>query len=202
MRHNVRLNTHEYRAIRDCAPDRKARLAVRLCGEAGMNIVELTDLRLNRVTPVGYPDGLYWLHIPELDGGGGRMRPRDALITESLVELFRRIALDVGGGFDKPVFDVTKRTIQNWVKKSAEEAAHRVGPGELAHVSSADLKDYWVRYCVETLRINPMVVMELGGWRNPEVFVEYLTKPDERMIAYEYSRYGAKSAPGGDDGDV
>ena len=91
---------------------------------------------------------------------------------------------------DRPYVDVSSWTIQRIVKRTAERAAERTDNSDFQKVSSHDLRRYFVHTCLVEKRMNPRVVMEIGGWDDYKSLEPYLNKPSPETIISEFKTAG------------
>jgi integrase len=78
---------------------------------------------------------------------------------------------------DGPFIGVSPRHVQRIVKTVAERTAERTGNDDFQKVSSHDLRRYFAHTCLVEKRMNPRVVMEIGGWDDYQSLEPYLNKP-------------------------
>src|SRR5699024_8485964 len=87
---------------------------------------------------------------------------------------------------DNPFIDVSPRHVQRIVKNIAERTADRTGDSDFRKVSSHDLRRYFAHTCLVEKRMNPRVVMEIGGWEDYAALEPYLNKPSPSTIVSEF----------------
>jgi hypothetical protein len=93
----------------------------------------------------------------------------------------------------RPLFHVSKRTIQNWVTETAETAATATGDEDFLKVSSHDFRRYFASHMLYRHGVYPEIVRQLGGWRSPRSMMEYLLLPDD-VLAEELGEIGLLGA--------
>jgi site-specific recombinase XerD len=85
---------------------------------------------------------------------------------------------------------MTRRSVQRIVKTVAERTAERTGNDDFQKVSSHDLRRYFAHTCLVEKRMNPRVVMEIGGWEDYAALEPYLNKPSPGTIVLEFESAG------------
>lgn len=94
----------------------------------------------------------------------------------------RSYANAVGLEDDEPIVDVTRRTLQRWVKSAAEDAGEDKG---WQYVTTHDLRRSWGHNAIES-DVLPTLVQEWGGWDDWATFKEhYLGSHSDRVAARE-----------------
>jgi integrase len=186
------LTTDEYQALRRTTTAYRDELIVRLGGEVGLRSFEIPQ-----ITPqhprreVINDDSYHFLRVPEgkdTTGNGGK--PRDAYLPRGVERDLHRYqrAEDIAG--DDAYIDLTRRSVQRIVKTIAEQTADRTGDDDFQHVSSHDLRRYFAHTCLVEKRMNPRVVMEIGGWDDYQSLEPYLNKPSPETIVGEFETAG------------
>ena len=148
------MSEQEIESFIECAPHEKGEIALHLCS-LGLRVAEVAKLTNDR----RYKDeeGDYWLRV---HGKGDKER------RTPLPKKLALVNLELG---------VTARTIQNWCKAAGEEY-HRRNPSvdEALLISCHDLRRSWAGHLLqgdgETSGVDPLIVMEWGGWESFEVF--------------------------------
>jgi len=191
--HKCWLRDREYRAIRDAAEDWRDEIIVRLGGEVGLRSFEVPQIEPGHMRREVLDEGdAFVLRVPRgkdtRDGGDGK--PRDAFLPRDLERDLRRFAEERGVGDDEPIADVTPRRVQQVVKACARRAADTTGDEDLRHVSSHDLRRYFAHRLLVRERVNPRVVMAVGGWSDFQAIEPYLNQPDIETIHAEFERVG------------
>jgi integrase len=163
-------------------------LIVRLGGEVGLRSFEIPQ-----ITPA-HPrrevinnDSYHFLRVPEgknTSGSGGK--PRDAYLPRSVERDLHRYQRAEEIGDDDPYIDVSSRHLQRIVKNTAEQTADRTDNDDFRKVSSHDLRRYFAHTCLVEKRMNPRVIMEIGGWEDYAALEPYLNKPSPGTIVTEF----------------
>lgn len=186
---NVWMEQQEYEELPRARPTPVAEIAIRLMGDCGLRSFEVLDVRPKHITRVS-DERHYKLEViggkdttGEYDGGKYRetWMPRN---TENIVRNYIQTA-DID--HDEPIIKVTKRTIQNWLYKTTDEAADRTGDDDYRKISTHDLRRYWANHLLVEKGVAPRVVMSLGGWSSYNAIEPYLAAPTESNIIDEMS---------------
>jgi integrase len=90
----------------------------------------------------------------------------------------------------EPFVQLTERGVRDIVKRTAERAAEETGEDDFHHVSSHDLRRRYAQRLLVDERINPRVVMQVGGWSSFQAIEPYLNAPTPEVVneAFEESR--------------
>lgn len=200
----VWLTEPEYETLLEHG-DEQARLAMRYGGEVGLRVSEIAAVTrdAHRETAVDVasvpgaeaadgPVKVTWLAVYGKDTSGATEggKRRDALVPDDLATASRLYQLERGLGDDAPLFDVTARTVRNWIGDAAMSAADATGVDDYHAVSSHDLRRYYATRMLQVHGVNPEVVMEVGGWDSYKALRPYLQSPVEEVIAAEYASHG------------
>lgn len=198
----VWLTEPEYETLLDHATD-QTRLAIRYGGEVGLRVSEIAavtpDAHTESAVNIGAVPGaesgresvkVTWLAVYGKDTSGetGGKR-RDALVPDDLATQSRLYQLEHNIDDDDPLFDVTRRTVRNWITDAAEVAAAETGVVDYRAVSSHDLRRYYATRMLQVHGLNPEVVMTVGGWQTYKALRPYLQSPVEEVIAAEYAAH-------------
>jgi integrase len=182
------LTTDEYEALRRTTDSYRDELIIRLGGEVGLRSFEIPQ-----ITPthprreVIEDDSYHFLRVPEgkdTTGNGGK--PRDAYLPRSVERDLHRYQRAEDIASDDPYIDLTRRSVQRIVKTIAEQTADQTGNDDFQQVSSHDLRRYFAHTCLVEKRMNPRVVMEIGGWDDYQSLEPYLNKPSAETIVGEF----------------
>jgi integrase len=138
---------------------------------------------------IKHVDGHARLRVPEgkdTEGMGGK--PRDAYLPESVESELLRFA-NVGGiDRDEPIIDLTPRTVQRRVSKTAKAVAKKTGDPDWKKLSSHDLRRHYAQTLLVRERVNPRVVMDVGGWSSFSAIEPYLNAPTPEVINEEFEK--------------
>jgi integrase len=113
-------------------------------------------------------------------------KPRDAYLPRSVERDLHRYQRAEEIGDDDTYIDVSPRHLQRIVKNTAKQTADRTGDDDFQKVSSHDLRRYFAHTCLVEKRINPRVVMEIGGWEDYAALEPYLNKPSPETAVAEF----------------
>lgn len=181
--HARELRRGGYERLRDAAGTDRARLVVRLAGEAGLRPSEIAAVEpRHRTVRVSDGRAQYFLSVGGEDG-------REAYLPADLVQMFDRYVSANDVATDERVFPVTPRRIQMIVDEVADRAASAADRPELADVTPTDLRRYYAHSLLVERGIDPSVVLAVGGWSrlgSLDGFVEPAT-PDEVAAAFAES---------------
>lgn len=190
----VYLNPHDYENLRDAAASFQAELAIRLGGEVGLRVNETAKVKPEHIKPSTNPEvEAHFLRVPEGKDTTGQLddgKYREAFLPVDVERLLTRYVRTNEIATGEDVFDVTKRSVQNYIKRSAAKAAEETGDDDFLKVSSHDLRAYFATTCLVRKGMNPEVVMEVGGWTDYESIKPYLDAPDDDVIAGEFEKAG------------
>ena len=190
--HKCWLTTDEYEQLCRTTDSYRDELVIRLGGEVGLRSFEIPQ-----ITPahprreVINDDSYHFLRVPEgkdTTGNGGK--PRDAYLPRSVERDLHRYQRAESIASDEPFIDVSPRHVQRIVKTVANRTADRTGDDDFRKVSSHDLRRYFAHTCLVEKRMNPRVVMEIGGWDDYKALEPYLNKPSPGTIVSEFESAG------------
>lgn len=190
-RAKVFMTDEEYRLLRRSAESNRDELMIRLGGEVGLRSFEIPQVKPKHVRRS--EDGEhYFLRIPrgkDTSGSGGKAR--DAFLPRDLETRLHRYSRDEMIGTDEPYFPYTPRWVQKRVKMAAKNAYDETGDEDWLKVSSHDLRVRFGHKMLVEEKVNPEVVMDVGGWEDYKSIKPYLGKPSEKNIINEFERVGS-----------
>jgi integrase len=167
-----RSEANDLEYVYDDKPIRQAAVRTQLLG--GLRISEASEVRAGDV--VESDKGVHRLRVR--NGKGDKMR--EAVIPERLAEQLRTIAKiqDTEG----EIFDVTTRTIRNWVYDAAEQLAEETGNDDWRDVKPHDLRRY---YCSHLVRegFAAAEVMEWSGHEDYSTFRDHYWLPSDDVVS-------------------
>lgn len=178
------LTPDEYKTLKQTAGSYRDSLIIQLGGEVGLRSFEIPQIRPEHIKRV---DGHARIRVPEgkdTEGSGGK--PRDAYLPESVESELLRYANVEGIGQDEQLIDLTERTVQRRVKATAETVAEETGDSDWQKVSSHDLRRYYAQTLLVRERVNPRVVMQVGGWSSFSAIEPYLNAPTPEVVNDEF----------------
>jgi integrase len=189
---NCWLTTDEYEQLRRTTNSYRDELIVRLGGEVGLRSFEIPQITPDHPhREVINDDSYHFLRVPEgkdTTSSGGK--PRDAYLPRSVERDLHRYQRAEDINHDEPFIGVSSRHVQRIVKTVAERTADRTGNDDFQKVSSHDLRRYFAHTCLVEKRMNPRVVMEIGGWEDYAALEPYLNKPSPVTIVAEFESAG------------
>jgi len=162
----VWLRSDECRQLIDKSQNTTQRVAFDLGLRCGLRSSEIVCVSPQDVTetPIGH-----FLRVWE--GKGDKYRevplPQDLAATLNAVGDVRDAPLD------QPVVDVTKRTVENWVKRAAADLQEETNDVGWKYLGPHDLRRTWGTLLTTEHEVEPGLVMEWGGWENWETFREH-----------------------------
>lgn len=191
-RYVVWMDTEEYRDYRAAAPDTEHRLIVRLMAESGVRVAAMPSVNLNDHEVL---NNRHFLQVPNYNSPRGA-EFRDVFVPDGLFEKLEAFRASEGISPEEPLFDYAKRTIQKRVNAVSDIAAKSTGNEDYGHVSSKDLKRYYAMKLLAEDRLNPRVVVEMGGWSHLDSLQNYIPFPDQETAFDELERYTEVTADG------
>lgn len=189
-RPKVFMSDDEYRLLRRSAASTRDELMIRLCGECGLRSFEVPQIKPKHVRRAS--DGEhYFLRVPrgkDTSGTGGKAR--DTFLPRELESRLHRYADELELDADEAYFPYSARWVQQRVSLAASNAFEETGDEDWQKVSSHDLRVYFGHTMLVEERLNPEVVMDVGGWDDYASIKPYLGKPSEENIISEFERVG------------
>lgn len=186
----VYLNPYDYRLLKNAADDhRPTRLALELGAECGLRVNETAELKRGQWRDSTHPDvDAKFLTIRGKDTTGQHEdgKYREPFLPRSVFETMAQhiVADQIPTG--DPMFSVTKRTIQKWIKDTAEQVADETGNDDYRKISSHDLRAYFATDHLIRKDMNIEVIMEVGGWESRQTIRPYLHAAFDDVIAKEF----------------
>lgn len=180
------LTPDEYQTLKQTAGSYRDSLIIQLGGEVGLRSFEIPQIRPKHIKQA---DGHARLRVPEgkdTEGSGGK--PRDAYLPENVESEILRFANVEGIDRDEQIIDLSPRTVQRRVSKTAERVAEDTGEPDWEKVSSHDLRRYYAQNLLVRERMNPRVVMDVGGWSSFSAIEPYLNAPTPEVINEEFEK--------------
>lgn len=154
------LSDDETKQLIDAAPSDKARLAIQLGVRCGLRSDEIVRVASNDVHQT---DAGWMLTVDSAKTGGKRQTPAPDVVAGMLRAY---------GTGDKPVINVTTRTIRNWVTGAADAVIDDGGREMWEYVSPHDLRRTWATN-LKAADVESLVVCDWGGWSDLETFLEH-----------------------------
>lgn len=182
------MNEEEYRKLKRQALSYRDEIVIRLGGEVGLRSFEIPQIKPKHIKRDTTGEH-HFLRIPrgkDTKQSGGK--PRDAYLPRDLETQIHRYIQTQNIERNSSILDYTPRRIQQIVKETAERAAEETGIEDFKHVSSHDLRRYYAVDLLVRKRMNPEVVMSIGGWEDYQSIKPYLSKATEETIVKEFER--------------
>lgn len=182
------LTPEEYERLKREADSYRDGLIIQLGGEVGLRSFEIPQIKPSHVKREG---GHARLRVPEgkdTEGGGGK--PRDAYLPESVESDLLRYANVEGIEQDETLIDLSRRSVQRVVSRTAGRVADATGDEDWEKVSSHDLRRYYAQTLLVRERVNPRVVMQVGGWSSFSAIEPYLNAPTPEVVNSEFEKTG------------
>jgi len=185
----VYLNPQDYSRLRACAESRAAHIAIRLGGECGLRVNETAKLKIEdtRGTTAKVPGDAYFLQVYGKDTTGtyDQGKFRETFMPASLNAEIQMHAEDNDIAEDEELIPVTKRTVQEYIKRAAKATAKRYDIEDFNKVSSHDLRAYWATNLLVRLQVDENVVMACGGWTGRDTMEPYINAAFDDIIVRE-----------------
>ncbi|GGC49910.1 site-specific integrase [Haloferax sulfurifontis] len=166
------------------AEDLQREVAVRLM-LSGLRSDEVTRVAKQDVRKLDADDEAYKLRI-----WASKTGYRECPISERLKTLVYALSSAQGtrgGRADKPVCDVTTKTLSRWVDEAVEAIADETGNDDWRKVSCHDLRRSWATSTYYKLFASPValdLVRRWGGWSDAETFrANYLGREPDDLAA-------------------
>jgi len=178
------LTPDEYKTLKQTAGSYRDSLIVQLGGEVGLRSFEIPQIRPEHIKHV---DDHARVRVPEgkdTEGSGGK--PRDAYLPESVESELLRYANVEGIDHDEQLIQLSDRSVQRRVKATAEAVAEETGDSDWRKVSSHDLRRFYAQTLLVRERVNPRVVMQVGGWSSFSAIEPYLNAPTPEVVNDEF----------------
>lgn len=189
----VYMNPHDYRKLKNHAPDKGTKLAIELGAKCSLRVSETASLKRGDWRETTHPNVNAWfLEIwgKDTTGESENGKYREPFLPPDVFETIAEKGTqdDVQPG--EPIFSVTKRTIQKWIKDAAKAVAEETGNDDYKRISSHDLRAYFATDCLIRRDMNEEVVMEVGGWESRKTIEPYLHAAFDDVIAREFREAG------------
>jgi integrase len=158
----VWLSTEEFDTFAGEAHSTKAELAFLLGGRSG--------LRRSEIVSVTYGD------FEHADEGFVRVQESKTGYREAPVP--DRVRYSISALSDRHasgdrVVDVTGKTVERWVKRSAGEMESKTGDEGWSFLRPHDLRRTWASWCIYERGVVPAVVFAWGGWSDWKTFKDH-----------------------------
>jgi len=148
--------------------------------------VGLRAFEIPQVTPADVKEtesGQYRLRVEagkDTSGNGGK--PRDAYLPNSVERDLQRFQNEHNIAPKDPFIDLKQPGVRAVVRRTANRAADAAGDEDFRKVSTHDLRRRFAQRLLVDQRMNPRVVMAVGGWDSFAAIEPYLNAPSEDVI--------------------
>ncbi|WP_436347046.1 site-specific integrase [Natronorubrum sp. FCH18a] len=171
----------ELEELRRAAANHRDDLILQLGGYVGLRAFEVPQIEPRHVKRTGDGDH-YRLRVPEGKDTSGGGKPRDAYLPRDVEAAIHRYRSAEEIAQDEPLIDLSERGVRAVVKRTAERAAEETGDPDFRHISSHDLRRRFAQRLLVDERVNPRVVMAVGGWDSFQAIEPYLNAPTEDVV--------------------
>ncbi|RLM96247.1 site-specific integrase [Haloarcula sp. Atlit-7R] len=178
------LTPDEYKTLKQSAGSYRDSLIIQLGGEVGLRSFEIPQIHPEHIKHVNEHARLRVPQGKDTEGSGGK--PRDAYLPEQVESELLRYANVEDINRDEPIIDLSERSVQRRVKATAERVAEETGDTDWQKLSSHDLRRYYAQTLLVRERMNPRVVMEVGGWSSFSAVEPYLNAPTAEVVNREF----------------
>lgn len=179
--HKVWLTDSEIEDLRRAANSQRDDLLVQLGVFVGLRAFEMPQVR---PTDISTSDrGQYRLRVQsgkDTTGGGGK--ERRAFLPDSVERDLQRYQNEQNIAPREPYIDLTQSGVRGAVRRLTERAARRTGVEDFQKVSTHDLRRRFAQRLLVDQRMNPRVVMAVGGWDSFAAIEPYLNAPSEDVV--------------------
>jgi integrase len=181
----VWLSKNEIGQLMNAVEDTQKRIAFRLMAEAGLRTKEALRAKPADVKPLDDEDSDgYKLRVWE--GKGDKYR--ETWLPSALAESIRIYADMDDLDSDERLINVTRQTIQRWVRAARETLAEETGDEGWQYLSAHDLRRTWGTQAIEA-GVLPTVVMQAGGWDDFKTFQKhYMGQHGDNVVAREAAK--------------
>ena len=121
----------------------------------------------------------------DTSGSGGS--PRDAYLPREVERDLRRFIRSKNIAPKARIISLSTKGIRDAIKRTARRTAEETGNDNFRYVSAHDLRRRFAQRLLVDQRMNPRVVMEIGGWSSYSAIEPYLNSPTEDVIDQEFS---------------
>lgn len=190
----VYMNPMDFHRLWACAESRRACIAIRLGGECGLRVSETSSVKPGDFRESTDPSakGHHFLGIYGKDTTGETEKGkfREVFVPTVLYQIIQNEIEEAGYGPDDEIMPVTKRTVQEYIKRAAQGCAERYDNEDYAKISSHDLRAFWATNLLVRHGVNEDVVKDLGGWVSRENMEPYLYAQFDDIIIDEMREAG------------
>jgi integrase len=186
----VWMTDAELAELRRVAANHRDDLIIQLGGCVGLRAFEIPQIRPEHVKRTS--DGDYYrLRVPkgkDTTGNGGK--PRDSYLPADVEGDIHRYQNSEDIAPDDSLINLTERGVRDVVKRTAERAVEETGDEDYQYVSSHDLRRRFAQRLLVDRRVNPRVVMAVGGWDSFQAIEPYLNAPTADVVNDAFEEAG------------
>ena len=165
--------------------DTQRRIAFRLMVDCGLRTKEVLRARLADVRPMDGDDS-EGFKLRVWEGKGDKYR--ETWIPDDLAESVRIYADMADLNPDDVFVDVTRQTLQRWVRATRDALRDETGDEGWSYLSAHDLRRTWGTRAIEA-GVLPTVVMQAGGWDDFRTFQKhYMGVHGDRVVSREAAK--------------
>ncbi|ELZ24906.1 hypothetical protein C475_11735 [Halosimplex carlsbadense 2-9-1] len=180
--YKVWLTDDELEQLRRAAASHRDDLIIQLGGYVGLRAFEIPQIKPKHIKRTA--DGEhYHLRVPEgKDTKNGNGEPRDAYLPTDVERDLHRYQNAEDVSPDDSFIQLTPRAVRGVVERTAARAADESDDSDFHHVSSHDLRRRFAQRLLVDERMNPRVVMAVGGWSSFQAIEPYLNAPTPDVV--------------------
>lgn len=177
----VWLTDSEIEDLRRAANSQRDDLLVQLGAFVGLRAFEMPQVRPTDVSTS--ESGQYRLRVRAgKDTTGGDGKPRQAFLPDSVERDLQRFQNEQNIAPRDPYIELSQSGVRAAVRRLTERAARQTGTEAFRKVSTHDLRRRFAQRLLVDQRMNPRVVMTVGGWDSFAAIEPYLNAPSEDVV--------------------
>lgn len=177
----VWLTDSEIEDLRRAANSQRDDLIVQLGAFVGLRAFEIPQISPSDVSTSD--SGQYRLRVQageDTTGGGGK--PRQAFLPDSVERDLQRYQNEQNIAPQHSYIDLSQSGVRAAVRRLTDRAARDTGVEDFRKVSTHDLRRRFAQRLLVDQRMNPRVVMTVGGWDSFAAIEPYLNAPSEQVV--------------------
>jgi hypothetical protein len=190
----------EFQTLLDLAPEiavyastKEVELFLRLGGESGLRVGEISDKAPDDKTQSSDPDSdVMFLEVFGKDTTGETEdgKYRKTILTKSTAACMHEISQERDLADDDSYVSVQPSSLRKWADKLGALAAEKTGKDDFRHFSPHDLRAYFATNCLVRHGMNVETVMTVGGWENYQTMQRYLSVTSDEQIIEDFQEAG------------
>lgn len=178
----VRLNSDELsKLVGVYEDDPRKKIALRLMSDAGLRSFEVLRVAPKDVVRMDVDSNDEW-KLRVWEGKGEKFR--ETYLPQDLKTELKAYSNAVGISSNEPVIDVSKRTLQRWVRTAASDVQEDTDDEGYQYVSTHDLRRSWGHLLIEN-DVLPTLVQQWGGWDDWRTFRDHYLGEHGDALAVE-----------------